>query len=135
TTGRGLHRSGLLGGLGIGVASVARGVGSVRDLLAGEAFDGTGLASTGWLTAPDNELGLARFLAARERAVIAPTPAERESALAEALLCAGALLHVIEDAADPPRVHNDERTDLDAGGAPLDAFAAARFGRHAVPAP
>src|SRR6185503_3417523 len=86
TTSRGLHRRGPLGGLGLGLASTLRGVGSVRDLVSGEAFDGTGLASTAWLVSPDNDLGLPRFLDARERAASAPTPAERESAIAESLL-------------------------------------------------
>lgn len=135
TTGRGLRQGGPLASLGFGLAAVSTGADSMRDLFAGEAFDGNGAASVAWLAAPGNDLGLGRFLDARERAVIAATPAERESALADALLVAGALLHVVEDAAAPAYVHNDFKTDLYDAEGPLVSFAAARYGRLAVPAP
>ena len=133
--GRGLHQGGAGAKLSLGFGSVTGGVDSLGGFLRGKAFDGTGMASTEWLVSAHNDLSLPRFLDARERAVSAASAAERESALAEALLVAGALLHVVEDAGEPAHVHNDFRTDLYRRGAPYEAFVAARFGRLAVPGP
>jgi hypothetical protein len=87
------------------------------------------------MVADDNDLGLKTFLAARERAVRAASPAERQAALAEALLAAGAILHLVEDAGDPAHVHDDLVVDLFDHGAPLATWAAARYGRVEVPRP
>ncbi len=119
------------------VEDVQRGTGTVRGIFTGANFDGTGLASIAWVGAPRtlNEWGVARFLDERERAAAAATPAEREDALARALLAAGAILHVLEDAGDPAMVRNDYRVELEREGAPYDRFVAARYGRLAVPEP
>ena len=73
----------------------------MRQLLAGAAMDGSGLSAMDWLESPDNDLGLAAFLDAYERSVIAETPEARETSLVEALLAAGAMLSVLEQAGDP----------------------------------
>src|SRR5262249_8936495 len=75
------------------------------------------------------------FLDERERAAQAPTPAERDDALARALLAAGAILHVLEDAGDPAFVRNDFRVELEQNRAPYDRFVARRYGPLAVPEP
>ena len=134
-TGRGLDDGGPMRGAGYRLAGVASGLGSVRGLFTGTAFDGTGLASTAWLSATENELGLSCFLDARQRAVTAETTNQRQSALAEALLCAGAMLHVVEDAADPAHVHNDFRADLYDSGAPFTRYVLSHYGRLSFPPP
>ena len=135
TRGAGLVGGGLVSGFGRGLLAVSSGISSVRELFAGTSFDGSGMASTVWIVAPDNDLGLGRFIDARTRAVSAESAEERESAIAEALLAAGAILHVVEDEGDPAYVHNDFRTDLYARGAPFDRFVGVRWGRLGVPKP
>jgi hypothetical protein len=118
-------------------ADVSNGIGTVRGIFTGANFDGTGVASPAWLAGPRslNDWGLGRFLDERERAAAAPLAAEREDALARALLAAGAILHVLEDAGDPAFVRNDFRIELEQNGAPYDRFVERRYGRLAVPEP
>jgi hypothetical protein len=135
TTGRGLEQGGFLAGAGVRLAGVSDGSGSLRGFFSGASFDGTGRASTSWLTDEQNDFSLTRFLDARARATAGKTREERERALADALLTAGALLHVVEDAADPAHVRNDYRVAMAENGARLRRFAAWRYGRLGVPAP
>ncbi|MSP60495.1 MAG: hypothetical protein EXR72_09175 [Myxococcales bacterium] len=130
--GRGLDQGGFLDGLGLRIAGVDSG-GGARGVFTGASFDGTGRPSIDWLLADDNDFSLARFLDARERATAATAPADRERALAEALLAAGALLHVVEDAADPAHVRNDYRVAMGENGARLERLIAARYGRLGLP--
>src|SRR5207245_2924420 len=111
------------------IASVSAGLGSVRGIFTGANFDGTGQPSTGWLSAPVavNEWGLDRYHAERARAVAAERPADRDAALARALLAAGAALHLLEDAGDPSFVRNDYRVEREALGGPYERFVAERF--------
>ena len=90
------------------------GIGSLRGIFTGANFDGSGRSSIDWLTQTRevNDWGLSRFLDERERAVSAASPAEREDALVRALLAAGAIAHLIEDAGDPALVHGDWRVAL-----------------------
>jgi hypothetical protein len=134
-TSGGLAEGGSAIGFRTRVAAAASGIGTLRGVFTGASFDGTGRAATEWATAADNEWGLARFLDARVRAATAKTPAERDAALAEALLAAGALLHLVEDAGDPAHVRNDYREALDAAGGPLERVAATELGRIGVPEP
>ena len=135
STGAGLDQGGIGAGTAFRLAAAASGLGTVRGVFTGAAFDGTGMASTAWLTAPDNELGVGCFLEARLRAVSAPTAVARQSALAEALLCAGAILHVVEDAGEPAHVHNDFRVSLYDHGGPFSRYVLARYGRLSLPPP
>jgi hypothetical protein len=93
-----------------------------------------------WLIAKDNELSLLRFWSDLERAVTAPTPAEREEHLATALLAAGAMLHVLEDMGVPARVRaDDDEFDLPLGaglgdkGSRFERLATLLDGRLGVP--
>src|SRR5262249_12446223 len=115
--------------------SAASGVGSVRGVFTGEAFDGSGLAAPDWVRAPDNEWGLARFHDELERAVSAPSAAAREGALARALLAAGAILHLVGAMGDPTMVRDDYRVALEAEEGPYERYVAASFGRLGVPEP
>jgi hypothetical protein len=132
-TGRGLDQGGFLSGLDVRLAAAAHGEGSLRGVFTGASFDGTGRPATAWLVAADNDLALGRFLDARERSVVAATPAEREAALAESLLVAGALLHLVEDAAEPALVHGDFREEFAREAGPFRRWVAARYGRLGVP--
>jgi hypothetical protein len=73
-------------------AAAVSGIGSLRGIFTGANFDGSGRSSLSWLMAPRelNDWGLLRFLDERERAIAAPSPAEREDALVKSLLAAGA---------------------------------------------
>lgn len=115
------------------LTAVQNGLSSVRQLLAGAAVDGTGMAAPDWVAAPEatNEFGLASFLRSYERAVVAELPEQRESALAEALLSAGAMLGVLEQMGDPAYLQSTLTAALDDRGA---AAVAERFGRAGVPA-
>jgi hypothetical protein len=115
------------------LSSAASGVGSVRGVFTGESFDGSGMAAAAWLRAPDNEWGLGRFVDEMERSVAGATAAQRDSALAQALLAAGAVLHVLEDMGDPAMVRDDYRVALEADGGAYERFVATALGRLGVP--
>ena len=134
-TGKGLEQGGYLSGLDLRLDGVRDGVDGIGDLLSGGGFDGTGVSSIAWMNAPGNALSLDKWLDARERASSALTARERDAALAEALLVAGALVHLVEDAGEPALVHGDFRVDLAREGGPLRRWVAERHGRLDVPAP
>jgi hypothetical protein len=115
------------------VAAAASGIGSLRGVFTGESFDGSGLAAPEWLRAPDNEWGLARLGDELERTASAPTAAERDAALARALLAAGAIVHLVEDMGDPTLVRDDYRVALEADGGPYERWVAVTYGRLGVP--
>jgi hypothetical protein len=119
------------------VGAAVTGIGSLRGIFTGSNFDGSGRSSIEWLTAAKdiNEWGLTQYLDQRERAVAAPTAAERDDALARALLSAGAIAHLIEDAGDPAFVHDDWQRAIAVEGAPYETWVAARLGRLAIPGP
>lgn len=131
-TGIGLHAQNSSDSLQAEMLSVKSGISSVRQFLAGAAVDGNGIAAPDWLVAPEakNELGLFSFLHAYEQAVRGEFPPQRETALAEALLCVGAMLAVLEEMGDPAFLHSDLTAAADDGGA---LAIAERFGRAGVP--
>jgi len=93
------------------------------------------LSSVAWMSAAANDLSLARFIDARDRSLRSPAAADRAGAAAEALLVAGALLHLVEDAGEPAYVHGDASIDLFQARAPFSRYVAERYGRFAVPGP
>jgi len=113
--------------------SAASGICSVRGVFTGTTFDGSGMASPEWMRSADNEWGLGRFGDELERSVAAPTAAERDGALARALLAAGAIAHLVEDAGDPTFVRDDYRVALEADAGPYERFVVAEYGRIGVP--
>lgn len=131
-SGRGLFRPAGQTATAAAAQAVRDGMSSTRQLLAGAAVDGTGLAAPDWIDSPANELSVTAFLAAYERAVLEKTPAARESSLAEALLAAGAILGVLEQLGDPAHVRNDLPDIIDGG---YQRYVAERYGRGGVPAP
>lgn len=112
--------------------ATAAGLSNVRDLFAGAAVDGTGIAAPEWVLSSQNELGRSAFLRAYERAVLAKDAAERESALADALLDVGAMAAVLAQLGDPAHVDNRLEVVLDGS---FRTAVAERFGRAGVPAP
>jgi hypothetical protein len=113
--------------------AAANGIGSVRGVFTGTSFDGSGMAAPDWLRSADNEWGLARFADELERSAAAPTAAARDGALARALLAAGAVVHLVEDAGDPTFVRDDYRIALEADSGPYERFVVAEYGRVGVP--
>jgi hypothetical protein len=131
-SGRGLYRPAGQTAASAAVQAVRDGMSTTRQLLAGAAVDGSGIAAPEWIESPENELNVAVFLNAYEHAVVKKTPAERESALAEALLAAGAIIGVLEQMGDPAHVRNDLPDVIDGG---YQRLVSDRYGRAGVPAP
>jgi hypothetical protein len=121
------------------VTDVATGIGSFRGIFTGKTFDGTGRPTPAWVLGPrddnENAWGLARFLDERERAASAKTIAERDDALARALLTAGAIVGALSEMGHPAHVRNDYRVALERGGDAYGRFVARRYGRSGVPVP
>ena len=136
SSGAGLDEMGQLA-LRTRLTDVQTGIGSMRGVFTGASFDGSGVASYAWAIAPraQNDWGLNRFLDERERAATSSRPAERDQALVCALLAAGALVHLVEDAGDPALVRNDFRVALEADDRSYERFVVTRYGRVAVPEP
>ncbi|MBI5481264.1 MAG: hypothetical protein HY906_20565 [Deltaproteobacteria bacterium] len=117
--------------------------GTFGGIFVGTNFDLSGHSSLAWLEDADNDYSLARFLDARERAAVAELPAERATSLAYALLCAGAILHLLEDAGEPAHVRNDYRVAFGARvgteavdrGSRLEHHTARTYGFAAIPEP
>jgi hypothetical protein len=117
---------------------------SVRLLgkLAGDGLPGSGKPAPDWIVDKENDLNLPRFWLELEGSVTAETPAARDEHLAMALVCAGAMLHVLEDMGAPARARDDlaehllplgaSRTDR---GSRFERLAALLYGRLGVPAP
>lgn len=134
-TGRGLSQGDYLGGTDLRVAELRAGAASGREVMVGTAQSGHGDSSIDWMTSSLNDRGLACFLENRRRAVDGETREARNAALARTLLCAGALLHVVEDAAEPALVRGDFRVEFAELAGPYRRFVAERYGRLGVPAP
>jgi hypothetical protein len=142
-SGRGLDNK--VAGLSLGtrVLSALEEGGSFSGIFVGTNFDLSGHSGLAWLEDADNELSLPRFLDAREHAATAELPTERQTQLAYALLCAGAILHVLEDAGEPAHVRNDYRVAFGARvgtesvdrGSKLEHDVARDLGFAAVPEP
>lgn len=120
------------------------GTGGLRGLATGTAFDLTGRSALGWVRDDRNELGLKAFFDAWEATASGATAAEREAALADALMCLGGLGAVLGEMGEPAHVRNDFRKAfLDAGGgagpwdqsSDFERFVSQRYGRAGVPAP
>jgi hypothetical protein len=123
TSGRGLTDG---GGLRTRLAGLASGV----------RLEGRGLSIIEWLSAPRavNDWGLIRYYDERKHAVTATSPAEREGALTRSLMAAGAVVALVEQAADPAHVRNDYRRNYEELGAPFERYVADKFGRTGLPA-
>jgi len=134
-TGRGLHATESQS-LRTSVLSVKYGVSSLRQLLAGAALDGNGLSAVEWAGAAEavNDLGLAAFQRAYDRAERGEFPPQRETALAEMMLVAGAMSGVLTQMGDPAYLSSDLEEVLKEGDGGAMAVAA-RFGRSGLPAP
>ena len=73
-------------------------------------------AAVDWISAPGNDMSLARFASELFASASARTRAERDEHLALALLCAGALVHVVQDMGSPSRAHGDLSDHMSALG-------------------
>lgn len=140
STQRGLADAAALDGFFYGVRQILD-RGSVRDVATGASFSFEGVPAIEWLRSPQNEFGLPVFLAELERAVLAETASQRNTALARALMALGGCLTVLEDAGNPAQVRNDFRAAYLRGpdGSPFDRastyerFVADQYGVAGVP--
>jgi hypothetical protein len=131
-----VHKTGLTGKNAGGLGEFA------WETIAGDSLPGQGMAAPDWVAAKDNELGLDRFWIELERAATAPLPADRDQHLALALMCAGGVVHVLEDVGFPANARDDLKEYLSPlGGGPADRgsrlarLAAYIYGSLGVPAP
>jgi hypothetical protein len=93
-----------------------------------------GVRADRWVEALDNALSRGRMLDVLDRAASGETPAVRQAALARALVCAGAIVHVLSAVGDPAYARGDARVNFHDAGAPLERVAQRRYGRS-VPLP
>ncbi len=131
------HATGLIeGGAAARIGGLGTGLGSLRGVLTGASFDGTGDRADRWMDAPvaHNPLSRRCMLDELYTAATAPEGAVRAAALAHALLCAGAVLHVLEAVGDPAHARGDFAVNHGVARAPLARWAALRYGLS-VPAP
>ncbi len=132
-----LHSTGLAEGrVAARVAGLRSGLGSLRGVLTGAAFDGTGERADAWMDAPAsrNPMSRARMLDELYAAATAPAVPARGAALAHALVCGGALLHVLEAVGDPAHARGDFAVNYGTAHAPFARWAALRYGLS-VPSP
>jgi hypothetical protein len=108
--------------------------------LVSEVAATSGMAAPDWIVAKQNDLGMDRYWNELEASATAPTKAARDQHLAFALLCAGAMLHVLEDVGSPSRARDDlveHLSTLGAGpedrGSRFERLAALGYGRLGVP--
>jgi len=137
TTGRGLDdRKGVSGAAQALSGAIDSGEGrtGVRSLGTGMAFDQTGMPSTAWLFSGQNDLSVTRFVYWVSKSATLATPAQRDSALARALLCAGATAAVLIDAGEPAHVRNDFRAAHESNALNYERYVAERHGREGLPA-
>ena len=108
---------------------------TVRDSATGQAFALEGMPALDWLRSPQNDLGLTVFFDSWVRAVSAPQAAQRETALAQALLALGGTLAILEDAGQPAFVRNDFRGEFLAqdSGSAVERFISDRYGAVSLP--
>ncbi len=90
-------------------------------LMLGESLAQSGVPAPSWIVAKENSFSLPRFWDELEKSVTAPEAAERDQHLAQALLCAGGMLHVLEDMGVPAHTRDDLAESLSPlGGGPAD---------------
>ena len=116
-----------------GLDGARLGLATLRDLLTGGGFDGTGMRADAWVVHPTNPLSRPHFLEALYRASTAADPAARADALAHALLCAGSIANVLESVGAPANAHGDFAINTLKAGAPLEHWAETRYGTETPP--
>ena len=110
------------------------------------AIAGTNFAARGdatalaWLLASDDLLAPTQFYRHLERSMMAGEAAERDHHLAMALICAGALMHVLQDLSVPAHARGDASAFFAAlsplvgdRGLPLQEFTRVEYGRRNLP--
>jgi hypothetical protein len=142
STGSGLRDDAAIDGFFNSVRQVVD-QGELRDAATGSGLAFEGEPSLTWLTSPENDIGLEVFYKQMERAIVESAPAQRSSALAQALLALGGSLTILEDAGNPAEVRNDFRASYlrSRPGSPFDRRSpfehavADWYGIGGVPAP
>lgn len=110
--------------------------GSLAARVGRTGFAGSTQSASGWLQSDADPFGPAALYAHQRAAALAPTAAERDRHRALAMVCAGVLLHVVQDLSLPAHARgdlagtlvplSDDRTDR---GSPLGEYARLTFGR------
>ncbi|MSP16393.1 MAG: hypothetical protein EXR73_07270 [Myxococcales bacterium] len=116
---------------GVGLTGATASGPSLFERLAGAPARPHGGPAADWVIAAENPLGLHCFLDRLAASTTDAAPARRQQELARALVCAGAMLHVLEDVGSPSRARDDLRAHLEPlGGGAADQ--GSRFERLAA---
>ncbi len=120
----------------LGLQFFLHGETSLAALVTGAAFDLTGRPADEWATASDNPFGLPAFWRHLRLAVTAPAKKAREHHGAMAMLCLGAVAHLLQDMACPSHVWNDFALSHYLRGTPrgsrFEAYVARQYGRFGI---
>jgi len=116
--------------------------GTVAARATGGAFEGSSRSALAWLDDTSDPWAPAMLAEHLRRASLASTQAERDHHLALALLCTGALLHVMQDLSVPAHARGDVTamflplsTIPGDRGLPLQELARDAYGRGGLPTP
>lgn len=85
----------------------ARAGGAVAARINGSAFEGSGRSALAWMASAEDPWAPSALARHLRKASLGSTRAERDHHLAMALLCTGALLHVVQDLSVPAHARGD----------------------------
>jgi len=113
---------------------------SLAERLTGNGFEGSGRSAVAWLGDGKDRWAPTALSRHLRRASLAESPAERDHHLVLALLCTGALLHVVQDLSVPAHARGDVSAmflplseTVGDRGLPLQELARVTYGRGSLP--
>lgn len=112
------------------IKSFRSGLSDISQFFTGTAFKREGLSSLHWVQSKYNPLGLFYFQELIKKFSTHKNKEQRENALVQAFLCAGSILAVLSQLADPAHVHNDFEAALPNQPSSFATFVENKYGRN-----